>query len=126
MTATAGEAPSRPSLIGYVLGGLALAALLAMSIWFLATGLMSFAVGRHCVHGDLADSGRAGLRVDPPTPVACCAAAGDCRGRLVRRSARRLGAARLDAMTQAQLALAPEWCAIMLAWLPTTVEACRS
>ena len=39
--ATAGEAPSRPSLIGYVLGGLALAALLAMSIRFLATGLMA-------------------------------------------------------------------------------------
>jgi hypothetical protein len=38
---TAGEAPSRPSLIGYVLGGLALAALLAMSIWFIATGLMA-------------------------------------------------------------------------------------
>ena len=38
---TAGEAPSRPSLIGYVLGGIALAALLGMSIWFLATGLMA-------------------------------------------------------------------------------------
>jgi hypothetical protein len=39
--ATTEEAPSRPSIIGYVLGGLALAALLAMSIWFLATGLMA-------------------------------------------------------------------------------------
>ncbi|MGH3340015.1 MAG: hypothetical protein ACRDPL_14480, partial [Propionibacteriaceae bacterium] len=39
--ATAEEAPSRPSIIAYVLGGLALAALLAMSIWFLATGLMA-------------------------------------------------------------------------------------
>ena len=39
--ATAGEAPSRPSIIGYVVGGLALAALLAMSIWFIAAGLMA-------------------------------------------------------------------------------------
>ena len=39
--ATAGEAPSRPSIIGYVPGGLALAALLAMSIWFIASGLMA-------------------------------------------------------------------------------------
>jgi hypothetical protein len=39
--ATAEEVPSRPSIIGYLLGGLALAALLAMSIWFIATGLMA-------------------------------------------------------------------------------------
>jgi hypothetical protein len=39
---TTGEAPpTRPSIIGYLLGGLALAALLAMSIWFIATGLMA-------------------------------------------------------------------------------------
>jgi hypothetical protein len=41
MMATAEEVPSRPSIIGYLLGGLALAALLAMSIWFIATGLMA-------------------------------------------------------------------------------------
>jgi hypothetical protein len=41
MMATAEEVPRRPSIIGYVLGGLALAALLAMSIWFIATGLMA-------------------------------------------------------------------------------------
>jgi hypothetical protein len=39
--ATAGAAPSRPSIIGYVVGGLALATLLAMSIWFIAAGLMA-------------------------------------------------------------------------------------
>jgi hypothetical protein len=40
MATTAGEAQARPSTISYVLGGLALAGLLAMSIWFFATGLM--------------------------------------------------------------------------------------
>ena len=40
--ATAGEeAQSRPSTISYVVGGLALAGLLALSIWFFATGLMA-------------------------------------------------------------------------------------
>ena len=39
MATTAGEAQARPSTISYVLGGLALAGLLAMSIWFFATGL---------------------------------------------------------------------------------------
>jgi ABC-type Fe3+-siderophore transport system permease subunit len=38
---TSGETQARPSVIGYVLGGLALAALLAMSILFLATGLLA-------------------------------------------------------------------------------------
>jgi ABC-type Fe3+-siderophore transport system permease subunit len=38
---TTGETQARPSVIGYVLGGLALAALLAMSILFLATGLLA-------------------------------------------------------------------------------------
>jgi hypothetical protein len=33
MATTAGEPQIRPSTISYVLGGLALAALLAMSIW---------------------------------------------------------------------------------------------
>ena len=41
MSATTGEAQSKPSIIGYLLGGLALAGLLAMSILFLATGLMA-------------------------------------------------------------------------------------
>jgi hypothetical protein len=42
MTTTAtGEARSRPSVIAYVLGGLALAALLAMSILFVASGLLA-------------------------------------------------------------------------------------
>jgi len=41
MATTAGEPQTRPSTISYVLGGLALAALLAMSIWFFATGLMA-------------------------------------------------------------------------------------
>lgn len=41
MATTAGEAQARPSTISYVLGGLALAGLLAMSIWFFATGLMA-------------------------------------------------------------------------------------
>jgi hypothetical protein len=36
-----GETQTRPSIIGYVLGGLALAGLLAMSILFFATGLMA-------------------------------------------------------------------------------------
>ena len=36
-----GETQSRPSIIGYVFGGLALAGLLAMSILFIATGLMA-------------------------------------------------------------------------------------
>jgi len=38
---TTGETQARPSVIGYVLGGLALAALLAMSILFIATGLLA-------------------------------------------------------------------------------------
>ena len=38
---TSGETQARPSVIGYVLGGLALAALFAMSILFLATGLLA-------------------------------------------------------------------------------------
>ncbi|HEX5906301.1 MAG TPA: hypothetical protein VFY56_04720 [Propionibacteriaceae bacterium] len=41
MTVDTGEAQTRPSIIGYVLGGLALAGLLAMSILFFATGLMA-------------------------------------------------------------------------------------
>jgi hypothetical protein len=41
MATTAGESLARPSTISYVLGGLALAGLLAMSIWFFATGLMA-------------------------------------------------------------------------------------
>jgi hypothetical protein len=41
MATTAGEPQTKPSIISYVLGGLALAALLAMSIWFFATGLMA-------------------------------------------------------------------------------------
>ena len=41
MATTAGEAQAKPSTISYVLGGLALAGLLAMSIWFFATGLMA-------------------------------------------------------------------------------------
>ena len=41
MAAITGEPRARPSIIGYVLGGLALAGLLAMSIWFFATGLMA-------------------------------------------------------------------------------------
>jgi len=36
-----GETQTRPSIIGYVFGGLALAGLLAMSILFIATGLMA-------------------------------------------------------------------------------------
>ena len=36
-----GEVRSRPSVIAYVLGGLALAALLAMSILFVASGLLA-------------------------------------------------------------------------------------
>jgi hypothetical protein len=39
--ATSGETRSRPSIIGYVFGGIALAGLLAMSILFIATGLMA-------------------------------------------------------------------------------------
>jgi ABC-type Fe3+-siderophore transport system permease subunit len=39
--AISGETQTRPSIIGYVLGGIALAGLLAMSILFLATGLMA-------------------------------------------------------------------------------------
>jgi predicted lipid-binding transport protein (Tim44 family) len=41
MATTAEEPQTRPSTISYLLGGLALAALLAMSIWFFATGLMA-------------------------------------------------------------------------------------
>lgn len=41
MADTTSEAQSRPSIIGYVVGGLALAGLLAMSILFFATGLMA-------------------------------------------------------------------------------------
>ena len=41
MATIIGEPRARPSIIGYVLGGLALAGLLAMSIWFFATGLMA-------------------------------------------------------------------------------------
>jgi hypothetical protein len=41
MATTAGEAQTRPSTIGDVLGGLALAGLLALSIWFFAAGLMA-------------------------------------------------------------------------------------
>jgi hypothetical protein len=39
--ATSGETQTRPSVISYVFGGIALAGLLAMSILFLATGLMA-------------------------------------------------------------------------------------
>jgi hypothetical protein len=39
--ATSGETRTRPSIIGYVFGGIALAGLLAMSILFIATGLMA-------------------------------------------------------------------------------------
>jgi hypothetical protein len=39
--ATSEEIQTRPSIIGYVLGGIALAGLLAMSILFFATGLMA-------------------------------------------------------------------------------------
>jgi hypothetical protein len=39
--ATSEETQTRPSVIGYVLGGIALAGLLAMSILFFATGLMA-------------------------------------------------------------------------------------
>ena len=38
---TPGETQIRPSILGYVFGGLALAGLLAMSILFIATGLMA-------------------------------------------------------------------------------------
>jgi hypothetical protein len=38
---TPGETQTRPSIIGYVFGGLALAGLLAMSILFIATGLVA-------------------------------------------------------------------------------------
>jgi hypothetical protein len=38
---TSEETQTRPSIIGYVLGGIALAGLLAMSILFFATGLMA-------------------------------------------------------------------------------------
>jgi len=38
---TSGETQARPSIIGYVVGGLALAGLLAMSIFFFARGLMA-------------------------------------------------------------------------------------
>ena len=41
MTTPTGEVRSRPSVIAYVLGGLALAALLAMSILFFASGLLA-------------------------------------------------------------------------------------
>ena len=41
MATITGEPQARPSIIGYVLGGLALAGLLAMSIWFFATGLLA-------------------------------------------------------------------------------------
>ena len=41
MATTAGEPQTKPSTISYVLGGLALAALVAMSIWFFATGLLA-------------------------------------------------------------------------------------
>jgi hypothetical protein len=41
MATTAGESRARPAIIGYVLGGFALAGLLAMSILFFATGLMA-------------------------------------------------------------------------------------
>ena len=39
--ASGGEVRSRPSVLSYVLGGLALAALAAMSILFFAAGLMA-------------------------------------------------------------------------------------
>ena len=39
--ASSGAIPSRPSILAYVLGGLALAVLLAMSIFFFAAGLMA-------------------------------------------------------------------------------------
>jgi hypothetical protein len=39
--ATSEETQTRPSIIGYVLGGIALAGLLVMSILFFATGLMA-------------------------------------------------------------------------------------
>jgi hypothetical protein len=39
--ATSEETQTRPSIIGYVLGGIALAGLLAMAILFFATGLMA-------------------------------------------------------------------------------------
>jgi hypothetical protein len=38
---TTGETEARPSIFGYVLGGLALAGLLAMSILFFAAGLLA-------------------------------------------------------------------------------------
>jgi ABC-type Fe3+-siderophore transport system permease subunit len=41
MATGTGEPQARPSIIGYVLGGLALAGLLAMSILFFATGLLA-------------------------------------------------------------------------------------
>jgi ABC-type Fe3+-siderophore transport system permease subunit len=41
MATSTGEPQARPSIIGYVLGGLALAGLLAMSILFFATGLLA-------------------------------------------------------------------------------------
>jgi hypothetical protein len=40
-TTSTGEVRSRPPVIAYVLGGLALAALLAMSILFIASGLLA-------------------------------------------------------------------------------------
>jgi ABC-type Fe3+-siderophore transport system permease subunit len=41
MATGTGEPQARPSIIGYVWGGLALAGLLAMSILFFATGLLA-------------------------------------------------------------------------------------
>ena len=58
--ATAGEAPSRPSIIGYVLGGLALAAACNVDLVHCNRSDGS-AVGRHRFHCRLADSGRAWL-----------------------------------------------------------------
>ncbi len=97
MATTAGEPQTRPSTISYVLGGLALAALLAMSIWFFATGLMAplwAVIGFIAVWVVLVVLG---CCVDSPASLARAAAAGDCCCHPVRRPARRSGAARLDA-----------------------------
>ncbi len=99
--ATVGEAPSRPSIIGYVLGGLALAGTACNVDLVPCNRSDGSAVGRHRFHCGLGDPGRAGLCMDPPAPVARCAAARHCCGHLVRRPARRCDAARLDALTRA-------------------------
>ena len=55
MATITGEPQARPSIIGYVLGGLALAGLLAMSILFFATGLMAPLWASHRLHCGLGD-----------------------------------------------------------------------